>query len=72
MADYETDIVHVVWNNKLGSKITVSPDGDGLGLIEVRHSDHEESLVMTPEEARLVAEAMLACAEDIGPVGAEL
>lgn len=57
-----------VWNDESGDRIDVGEDRDGLGLVELRSIDKggriENSLAMPPDQARLVAEAiLLACDE---------
>lgn len=60
---FETTITRTIWNNVCGSNVVVKPDGDALGLVEV--SGSSGSIVMYPDEARLVADAIRSCANDV-------
>lgn len=59
---FEIEVVRKVFAGDYG-EASVGPDRDGLGLIEI-NSD-EVSLIMTPQLALGVAEAMTACAREI-------
>lgn len=52
-----------IWNDKTGCHINVGPDRDGLDLVEIRcitsDGKEERQLVVTPEEARMLAAALI-------------
>ncbi len=62
--DYETDVVRVIHNNKSGASITVRPDRDGLGMVEVDGGDDFGRLCLQPHMAKLLADAMDLCAQE--------
>jgi len=51
------------------SRYEVGPDLDDNQLVEIRYRDDDgcfcESMVFTPEEARLVAKALALCADEM-------
>ena len=59
-----------IWDDSSGSRIEVGPDRDSLGLVEIRaiESDGRQhaTMVMLPEQAKLVSEALkeVACASE--------
>lgn len=65
---YTTELIRKIWNDKDGYSIEVGPDADGLDLVEIRCRDDQGKiyarLVMTPEQARLVADAVRACSAE--------
>lgn len=65
MADCETEVSRSIWNNKFGHRIVVKPDGDGLGLIEIVQEETKAIITLSTEEARLVAAAVLATADEL-------
>lgn len=48
-----------------GTLIKIGPDGDGLGLVEVDGGDDYGRIIMQPELAMLVAEAIRKTAEEM-------
>lgn len=65
MGDYEMEISRTIWDNKHGTTVVVKPDGDGLGLVDIVQSETRNRITISPEEARLVADALCACADEI-------
>jgi len=69
MSNYELETVREIWDNKTGGRFEVGPDRDGLDLVEIRGKDSrdiiEQRIVMQPEEAKLVAEALLNCSTEL-------
>lgn len=68
---YTTEIVRQIWCDDDGSRVEVSPDRDGLGLLEIRwyspvanRADPEHAISMDPQQAILVANALYAAAEE--------
>lgn len=65
---YSLENHYKVWNDKTGTKVEIGPDRDGLNLVEMREfSDDGKELtcvVFTPEQAELVATALLAAVRD--------
>lgn len=59
---FSLEAVYQIWDDKHGSRIEVSPDKDGLDMVEVRFVDDAgqvgASIVMQPEQAALVARAI--------------
>lgn len=55
---YTLEKVVQVWDDKLGSRVEFKPDGDGLGLFEIRSVDPEgkveSSITITKEQAILL------------------
>jgi hypothetical protein len=64
---FETNVIRKIYDNDDGTSITVRPDTDGLGLVEVDGGDDYGRVVMVPALAVKVAEAMKACALEIAP-----
>ncbi len=71
MNDYDTETVRRICDNQRGTYIEIGPDGDGLGLIEVRTSgksaEHygEIRLVIPTVMARLLSYALVRCSEEL-------
>lgn len=65
MADCEMEISRTIWSHKYNTKIVVKPDGDGLGLVEIVKSDSSSCFIISTEEARLLAAALLATATEV-------
>ena len=67
---YTMELVRKIWNDKEGYSVEVGPDSDGLNLVEVRSRDDQGKIynrfTMTPEMARLVSDAIAACASELG------
>ena len=72
---YTTEIVRVVWDDKDGVSLSIGPDSDSLGLVEMRTTDTKSAefygkvrLCMPKEMAIAVGEALIAAAEETGAV----
>lgn len=67
---FTLEILREVWDDESGDHIEIGPDRDGLGCIEIRYKDKngkiEERMTFHPEMARLVAQAVLKCADELG------
>ena len=69
---FSTEVVRRVFDDAHGVFIEVGPDSDGLSLVEIRTSGKsaeffgELRLVLQPEMARLLADALEAAADDAG------
>ena len=52
-----------------GCSVGVGPDRDGLGCVEIHHIDDKgaimERITFCPEQALLVADAMIKCANEL-------
>ncbi len=52
-----------VWNDETGERVEISPDRDGLGLVLISFvgddGKRRDSISMPPEQATLVARAIL-------------
>jgi len=60
--------MHEIWDDNLGERVEVGPDREGLDLVELRLRDDESiraHMAFPVGMARLVASAMLACAEEL-------
>lgn len=69
MSDYSIERQIRVYNDMDGSCISVSPDADGLDLVEIRNVDDQnritQRIVLSREQAVLVAQALAEyCADD--------
>jgi hypothetical protein len=68
---YEVEIVRRVYDNVAGAYVEVGPDGDGLGIVEIRTSgknvDHFGPIrfAIAPDMALALADAIKACAEEM-------
>jgi hypothetical protein len=69
---FSTEVVRKVYDDEDGVYIQVGPDGDGLDLVELRVSDEESKkyygdvrITLYPAQARLLADALLACADEM-------
>lgn len=60
---YSMEVVINIWNDGTGERITVGPDSDGLGLVQIRSilSDGkiERDIAMPKEQALIVAKAII-------------
>ena len=67
---FSTETVIEIWNDDNGEKVTVGPDRDGLGLLEVRSYDSagvvDGHLTFPLEQAELVGNALVKLAIDKG------
>lgn len=69
--EFEIETLRRVVDNtgKLDS-IEVKPDSDALGLVEIVCLETGARYLMKPEQARLVAQAMTLCADELEPAHA--
>ena len=69
MGEFTMETVREIWDDKHGSRVDVGPDRDGLNLVELRCVSDDgkmgDRIVMKPEQARLVAEAIRLCADEL-------
>lgn len=72
---YSVEVVRQIWDDADGERYDVGPDRDGLDMVELRYYDTEgkrlAELSFPAEQARLVACAMLACADEVDPANAK-
>jgi hypothetical protein len=70
MSKFSTEVVRRVFDDSDGVYIEVGPDSDGLDLIQVSTSGESEEyygklrLILAPEQARHLAKALLAAADE--------
>ena len=66
---YSTEVVREIWNDDTGERVCVGPDRDGLDLLEIRQMTDDgkvgQRIIFTPDQARIVAAAMLECADEL-------
>jgi hypothetical protein len=67
---YEMETMREIWPEKGdGERIKVGPDRDGLRCVEIRQLEADNKIssriTFSVEAARLVAHAMLKCADEI-------
>jgi len=66
---HTTEIMREIWIDKSEERIEVGPDRDCLGGVEIRYRAKDGSIgpriMFNTDLARLVAKAMLSCAEEI-------
>jgi hypothetical protein len=62
---YTLERVYKVFDNESGAMIKISPDVDGLGLIELDGGDDYGRLTLPPELAGIVGHAILHCCDDV-------
>lgn len=66
---YSMETMREIWDDKHGDCVEVGPDRDALGMVEVRYKTDDGAIgarVAFPSyRARLVARAMLACADEL-------
>lgn len=66
---YSVEIVHKIWNDDGGEHVSVGPDRDGLGMVEIidvaSGGEMGPSLSFPPELARLIAQAMIKCVDEL-------
>jgi len=68
MSTHSMVVKYEVVNDNVGSKIVVSEDADGLGMIELRNVESDgvsQTFLITMEQLPLVMSAMSQCARDI-------
>lgn len=63
MTKFTTDIIRKIYNDDTGDHVTVGTDRDGLDLVEVQVDD--SYLIFDTDQARHVAAAMIACADEL-------
>jgi len=67
---YEMETMREIWpGDGDGERIEVGPDRDGLGLVEIRMREEDNTvsnrIIIAPEGATLIATALCACANEI-------
>jgi hypothetical protein len=65
MATYGIEVVRHVYDEEHGHKLTVGPDCDGLGLLEIDGGDEYGRLVFSPGHAKYLANAIAKCAAEM-------
>jgi hypothetical protein len=65
---YTLETMYEVWDDGSGSHIEIGPDRDGLDLVEIRSfepkgNEPTDRIVMTKEQAQMVARALSLAAE---------
>jgi len=62
------EVVREIWGEH-NECVEIGPDRDGLEMVEIRTRESDRTISkrisFSPEEARLVASAMLSCANDV-------
>ena len=69
MATYGIEVVRHVYDEGRGHKLTVGPDKDGLGLVEIDGGDEYGRLVLPPGHAKYLANAIAKCAAEMEQAG---
>lgn len=65
-SDFEIETVRrIVDNDGNFDDIEVKPDSDALGLVEIFCKETSDRYVMFPPQARLVAQALMLCADEV-------
>ncbi len=71
---YSMETMREIWDDKYGDCVEVGPDRDALGMVEIRYKTDDGAigsrLSFPPERARLVAQAMLVCADELDTANA--
>lgn len=62
---YGIEVVRHVYDEEHGKKLTVGPDKDGFGLIEIDGGDEYGRLVLSPGHAAVLAAAIAQCAKEM-------
>lgn len=69
---FSTEVFRKIWDDEDGCYLQVGPDGDSLDLVELRTVDEESKkyygdirIAMWPDQARQVAAALIACADEM-------
>lgn len=66
---YSKEKMWEVWNDDDGTHVEIGPDRDCFGFIEIRRKDEKGKIVerfaFNPEEAKLIAEAILSCYSEL-------
>jgi hypothetical protein len=61
--NYELSVGYTIYDNENGEIIKVEPDPDDLGCVQI--TDDETHILIPPEMALLVSQALERCARDI-------
>jgi hypothetical protein len=65
-SEIETEVIRRVYGNAKGEYVTVSPDDDGLGIVQVHgNDDFGGMLLLSPDHAIAVARAIMDCAREL-------
>jgi hypothetical protein len=71
---YSMETMREIWDDKHGDCVEVGPDRDGLDMVEIRCKTDDGAMgprmSLPAEKARLVAQAMIACADDLDAANA--
>lgn len=69
VAKFETNVIRNIYDNENGHHMTVRPDVDGLGLVEINgREEFGGRIAIQPEMAKELARAILACAAEIAEI----
>jgi len=66
ISDYTIEVVRLVLDNEHGRSITVQRDRDGLGLLELDGGDEYGRLILPPQMAVHLADAIRRAAVEMG------
>lgn len=63
---YEVEVMRKVFDNKNGGYISIGPDTDGLGLIEIKPSEYFGTgyIVIPKEMLKIFAQALLTASDE--------
>lgn len=76
MAGYSLEKVYEAWDDTEGVRLIVRPDSDGGSYVELGTPGNDAKsedyfgkirLVLPPKLARIIGEALVACAKDLDP-----
>jgi len=66
---YSTEIVRKIYDDKTGDMLEIGPDADGLDMVAIFYGyegqKKEQRISMPPDQARLVAAAIVQCADEL-------
>lgn len=62
---YEMDVIRKIVSNTGGPAIVVRPDADALGLVLVENEELDSEWLLSPEQARVLADALVECAAEM-------
>lgn len=65
MSEFTTDVIRKIFDNNSGTAFTIRPDADGLDLVQLEAEDPSHYMIFRPEEARKIAAALVACADEM-------
>ena len=72
---YSMETMREIWDDKHGDCVEVGPDRDALGMVEIRYKTDDGAIgsrvSFQAERARLVAQAVLQCADEMDMANAE-